>query len=111
LDIGRGKAVDPALPRKYFDHYNGERQMDSQTFQIHGLDEAKIKKWWNNGAGHGKFYSGNNCADIVTEALRQGGFVPRTKNLIWCTPEEVWKGRKETVKWNNMWNKVIMPEM
>ncbi len=57
-----------------------------------------MKKWWNNGRGHGKFSTGNSCAAIVTEALRQGGFRPRTTNLIWSTPEDVWLGAKAEVE-------------
>jgi RHS repeat-associated protein len=96
-DLDIGKKVNPSLNRTYLDDYNGEHQTDSRTYQIYGLDEAKIKKWWNNGKGHGKFSSGNNCADIVTEALRQGGLVPKTNNLIWSTPQDVWSGTKATV--------------
>jgi hypothetical protein len=101
LDIG--KQVDAALNRTYFDDYNGEHQTDSITFHIDGLDEDKIKKWWNNGKGHGKFSSGNNCSDIVTEALRQGGLPPFAGNLIWSTPEDVVNGVKLTLKMQSEW--------
>jgi len=96
LDVGR--EVEPSMNRTYLDDYNGEHQTDSKTLQIRGLDEGRIKKWWNNGRGHGKFSSGNNCADIVTEALRQGGLVPWTSNVIWSTPYDVWNGTKTTLK-------------
>jgi len=95
LDVG--KQVEPSGNRKYLDDYYGEHQTDSLTFHIDGLDEEKIKKWWNKGKGHGKFSSGNNCADIVTQALRQGGLEPWTNNLIWSTPWDVWNGAKTAI--------------
>jgi hypothetical protein len=55
---GRFRALPVVRNRTYFDDYNGEHQTDSQVFTIYGLDEAQIKKWWNNGRGHGKFSTG-----------------------------------------------------
>jgi len=98
-----------ATTHTYREDYNEEHQTSSQTVKITGLDEAKIKKWWNNGKGHGKFGSGNNCADIVTAALRQGGFVPWTGNLIWSTPYDVWDGTKTTLKLRDQPLKLHVP--
>lgn len=67
-------------------------------FYIPGLNEDAIKKWWNSGQGHGDWCSGNNCADIVEEALRQGGFDVPTENWIWATPYDVLNGVRRTLK-------------
>jgi RHS repeat-associated protein len=50
----------------------GEGGRDPCDTKINGLDEKKIKEWWEKG-NHGNFCLTNNCSDIVSEALRQGG--------------------------------------
>jgi len=59
--------------------------MDPQSIQIDGLNEAAIKRWWNNGKGHGDFTLFNNCSDIVAEALRVGG-LRVSPTTVYTTP-------------------------
>jgi hypothetical protein len=84
--------VPPRLPANY-DHDREEEGEDPVIIQIDGLDEDAIKKWWNNGKGHGDWGDLNNCSDIVGEALRQGG-LPVRKPATYSTPEHV-KGEVE----------------
>jgi RHS repeat-associated protein len=93
-----GKCVKPFPNRTYIDDYYGEHRTDSLMFYIPGLNEEAIKKWWNNGKGHGDWCSGNNCADIVEDALREGGFDVPSENWIWATPYDVLMGAKRRVK-------------
>ena len=66
----------------------GEGDRKPQSIQVDGLDEAAIKRWWNNGKGHGDFSIWNNCSDIVGEALRVGGLSVR-RTSIYTTPDYI----------------------
>jgi RHS repeat-associated protein len=96
-----GKCVPPSHHRTYIDDWRGEHNTDSEMIYIPGLDEAAVKRWWNNGEGHGDWCSGNNCADIVAEALRQGGMDIPTKNWIWSTPYDVRRAVKKKLRSHN----------
>jgi hypothetical protein len=64
--------------------------MPPAIIQIDGLDEAAIKRWWNDGKGHGDFGDLNNCSDIVSQALRIGGLAV-TRTTVFTTPDYVKK--------------------
>ena len=78
----------PARPADYEKDVQGEAGMKPQTIQIDGLDEAAIKRWWNDGKGHGLFGDLNNCSDIVSEALRVGG-LPIRRTTLYTTPADI----------------------
>jgi len=78
----------PARPSDYDRDFEEEGKMPPLEIQIDGLDEAAIKRWWNNGKGHGDWGDLNNCSDIVGEALRIGG-LPVRKTTIYTTPDDI----------------------
>lgn len=62
--------TDAREPNKYYDIL-GEGGRLPQDIPINGLDETAIKKWWDN---YDKDFSiWNNCSDVVSDALREGG--------------------------------------
>jgi RHS repeat-associated protein len=71
-----------------YDKDREEEGVDPEKIQIDGLDEAAIKRWWNDGKGHGDFGDLNNCSDIVSEALRVGG-LPIRRTTVYTTPDYV----------------------
>jgi hypothetical protein len=75
------------LPADY-DRDREEEGIDPVIIQVDGLDEAAIKKWWNEGNGHGDWGDLNNCSDIVGEALRKGG-LPVRRSTTFTTPEDI----------------------
>ena len=78
----------PPRPPDYDKDFQGEGGMEPLNIQIDGLDEAAIKRWWNNGKGHGDFGDLNNCSDIVSEALRMGG-LPIGRTTLYTTPDYI----------------------
>ncbi len=56
----------------YADDLRGEGGRAPLNIHIPGLDERAIEDWWNEGY-LGDFSTLNNCSDVVSEALRQGG--------------------------------------
>jgi RHS repeat-associated protein len=79
--------VPPRLPADY-DRDRDEEGIDPVSVQIDGLDETAIKRWWNEGKGHGDWGDLNNCSDIVGEALRKGG-LPVRRSTAFTTPEDI----------------------
>jgi RHS repeat-associated protein len=71
-----------------FDQDKSDEGRDPLLIQIDGLNEQAIKDWWNDGKGHGDFSLGNNCSDIVGQALKVGGMPYRTQTL-YTTPNDV----------------------
>ncbi|HBB89106.1 MAG TPA: hypothetical protein DC047_15985 [Blastocatellia bacterium] len=78
----------PARAADYDKDVAGEAGMKPLKIQIDDLDEAAIKRWWNDGKGHGDFGDLNNCSDIVSEALRVGG-LPVRRTTLATTPSDV----------------------
>jgi RHS repeat-associated protein len=76
-----GKKIDSLRD----DSLSEERPPDASV-KVCDLDEAAIKKWWVNYSGN--FTWSNNCADIVREALRQGGMNVPAFPLI-STPGDI----------------------
>jgi hypothetical protein len=63
-------------PQSYEDDYNAEDEIAPDVVvNVYGLDEAKIKQWWNgyNVPGARWNLRDNNCAFTVVEALVAGG--------------------------------------
>lgn len=82
--------VPPRLPANYEHDLAQEGGRAPLEIEIDGLDEEAIKKWWNNGRGHGDWGDLNNCADIVGEALRRGG-LPVRRTVVYTLPEDIKK--------------------
>jgi RHS repeat-associated protein len=78
----------PARPSNYDQDVEGEGNRKPKSIQVDGLDEEAIKRWWDDGKGHGDFSLWNNCSDIVGEALRVGG-LPIRKTSVYSTPDYV----------------------
>jgi RHS repeat-associated protein len=62
----------PPFAPNYDRDKKGEGGREPEKIHITGLDECKIKEWWESGY-HGDFSAFNNCSAIVSMALRQGG--------------------------------------
>ena len=67
----------PPRPADYDRDFDDEYPRKPEIIVITGLDENAMKRWWNNGKAHGDFRDGNNCSDIVIQALRVGGLPVR----------------------------------
>ncbi len=78
----------PARQPNYDKDFEEEGNRKPEVIQVTGLDEAAIKRWWNEGKGHGDFSLWNNCSDTVAEALRVGGLQVRT-TTVYTTPDYV----------------------
>ena len=78
----------PSRQQNYNEDVTGEGGRQPDSIDIEKLDEAAIKRGWNNGKGLGDFSLWNNCADIVGEALRTGG-LPIRRTSFYTTPDYI----------------------
>jgi len=85
--------VEARPPNKDLDIL-GEGLLQPEDIRIDGLDEQAIKTWWNN---YNKDFSvWNNCSNVVSEALREGGMkIPQ--HFIYH-PEQVYDDVKKILE-------------
>ena len=80
-----------------------EGSLPNEQIKINGLDEGKIKQWWEPFKNSNKWQSlTQNCSTTAADALKAGGADVfsswlKSNNLVW-TPQAVLKYAQEIVK-------------
>jgi RHS repeat-associated protein len=73
LDDGTYISLWPDGPHKdYLDDIEAENRQATRIYRVDGLDEASIKRWWDQYKDQAKWKYNNNCADTVAQALYEG---------------------------------------
>jgi RHS repeat-associated protein len=127
LDDGTYISFFPGRPGKwhkdYLDDVNDEDRQATRVYEVEGLDEMAIKKWFENYKKNLPNYIGiptsepmNVCSDVVGQALRAGGLdvIERAgcKDAI-CTPGNIEDALIEEAKRSQYpeWKKKYYPDM
>ena len=100
LELGDGTYISLWPGEESFDQIEDkeeEERSPDRRFDIDGLDERKIKRWWTDFKKTSWSLLGQNCCKTVIDGLRKGGSdkklgwldYPRFKLKVVWTPSDV----------------------
>jgi RHS repeat-associated protein len=82
---------DDTRPPNYKADAGGEWPTEPQTYEIQGLNEDKIKDWWDGVPRKGGFSGlGNNCSKTTADALKIGGLETAPPTFVY-NPKSTWE--------------------